>query len=292
VICGFLALDKPAGLTSHGCVARVRRAYRLKRVGHGGTLDPAVTGVLPLALGPATRLLPYLPGGKGYQATIQLGVRTSTDDLQGAVISRQDRPTGLSSATLEAALAHFRGVIQQRPPAVSAVHVQGQRAYVLARQGRPVLLAPRAITIQELRLVRWIPELGQLEVEIACSPGTYIRSLARDLGEILGCGGALGSLRRTHALGFSLRQCVPLDALDGGLPPLLDPLAVLSHLPSHLLDVTQLEGWRCGRPQRSQQEWATGTTVRMVDPDGKLAGLAAVEERGVLRPRLVLDARG
>ncbi|MFN7679143.1 MAG: tRNA pseudouridine(55) synthase TruB, partial [Cyanobacteriota bacterium] len=186
MICGFLALDKPPGPSSHDCVAMVRRAYRLKRVGHGGTLDPAVTGVLPLALGPATRLLPYLPGDKTYRAVVQLGIRTTTDDLQGMVLSRQPHPTDLPEHALEAALAPFRGSILQRPPAVSAVHVQGRRAYALAREGRSVVPPPRPVTLHRLDLNRWDPASGQLELTVECSAGTYIRSLARDLGESIG----------------------------------------------------------------------------------------------------------
>ena len=130
-LCGFLVLDKPAGLSSHACVSQVRRAYGLKRVGHGGTLDPAVTGVLPIALGPATRLLPYFSGDKAYRGVIQLGRTTSSDDLEGETLREQPVPA-LSSAELEAALEPFSGAIQQRPPQVSAVHVNGEigRAHV------------------------------------------------------------------------------------------------------------------------------------------------------------------
>ena len=292
MICGFLALDKPAGLSSHGCVARVRRAYHVKRVGHGGTLDPAVTGVLPIALGPATRLLPYLPGEKAYRAAIQLGIRTDTDDLQGTVLAVQSPPSALSRPELEAALAPFRGTIQQRPPAFSAVHVQGQRAYALARAGEPVVLAPRAVTLHQLDLLSWDAESGVLELEIHCSAGTYIRSLARDLGEALGCGAALAHLRRTIALGFALHHCVRLEDLDGPLPPLLDPLTVLGHLARYQLTGTELASWRCGQAQHAAVGWPTGATVLMVDPDGKLAGLAEMGGNGELRPRLVVDARG
>jgi tRNA pseudouridine55 synthase len=292
VICGFLAVDKPTGPSSHSCVAQVRRAYGLKRVGHGGTLDPAVSGVLPIALGPATRLLPYLPGDKGYRAIIQLGIRTTTDDLQGAVVSRQ-RPDGaLLQQDLEAILAPFRGTIQQRPPAFSAVHVNGKRAYALARQGQPPVLAPREVTLHQLTLLRWDPDLAQLELEILCSSGTYIRSLARDLGDVLGCGAALANLRRTFALGFSLTNCVRLEDLIAAPPVPLDPLAVLSHLPRQPLTPSELEGWRCGRPQRAMAAWPKDTVVLMVDPDGKLAGLAEMGDSHDLRPRLVLDARG
>ncbi|MEB3317433.1 MAG: tRNA pseudouridine(55) synthase TruB [Cyanobacteriota bacterium] len=292
MICGFLALDKPAGPSSHSCVAQVRRAYGLKRVGHGGTLDPAVTGVLPIALGPATRLLPYLPGEKGYRATVQLGVRTDTDDLQGTVLSRQLPPAALTPSELETALAAFRGEIQQRPPAFSAVHVQGQRAYALARSGRAVVLAPRRVTLHQLDLRHWDPVSGLLELDVFCSAGTYIRSLARDLGDALGCGAALASLRRTFALGFALSHCVRLEDLAPPPPAPLDPLVVLAHLPRQSLSPTELAGWRCGRTQQAGQDWPSGTAVLLVDPDGKLAGLAEMEENAVLRPRLVVDACG
>jgi tRNA pseudouridine55 synthase len=290
-------LDKPAGPTSHACVARVRKAYGLKRVGHGGTLDPAVTGVLPIALGPATRLLPYLPGNKAYRAIVQLGLRTTTDDLEGDCLERTDPPRSLTRLELEKALDPFRGAIEQRPPAFSAVHVQGRRAYALARAGEAVVLQARRVTIHRLDLLDWDPELGRLELEIQCSSGTYIRSLARDLGDSLGCGGALAQLRRTAALGFELSQSVPLEALprDGlapPLPPLLDPLVVLDHLPQHRLRLEDGLGWRCGQAQECSQPWPLGSVVVIVAPDGKLAGLAKVEGAGVLQPRLVLHANG
>ncbi len=295
--CGFLVLDKPAGLSSHGCVARVRRAYGLKRVGHGGTLDPAVTGVLPIALGPATRLLPYLSGDKTYRGVVQLGLITSTDDLEGEVLEQRSVPA-LQTSDLEAALAAFRGPIAQRPPAVSAVHVNGQRAYALARAGEAVELPPRPVTIHRLELLAWHPASGQLELEVHCSAGTYIRSLARDLGEALGCGGSLHSLRRTGALGFSLEQSVPLERLAAErlalepLPPLIDPLQALAHLPQHHLDPEAMAGWRCGRPQSCPSTWRAETAVVVVTPDGNLAGMARVTDPGLLQPRLVLDAAG
>jgi len=297
LICGFLVLDKPAGLTSHGCVSRVRKAYGLKRVGHGGTLDPAVTGVLPIALGPATRLLPYLPGDKAYRATVQLGVRTSTDDLEGECLERMDPPRSLTRLDLERALDPFRGSIEQRPPAFSAVHVQGRRAYALARAGEAVVLPARPVTLYRLDLLGWDPELGQVELAIQCSSGTYIRSLARDLGNNLGCGGALAQLRRTAALGFDLSQSVslealPLDGLSHPLPPLLDPVQLLNHLPQHRLRDEDGPGWRCGQVQECSQPWPLNTVVAIVAPDGKLAGLAKVEGAGVLQPRMVLDANG
>lgn len=292
VIYGFLVLDKPAGLTSHDCVARVRRAYQLKRVGHGGTLDPAVTGVLPIALGAATRLLPYLPGEKAYRACVQLGVCTTTDDLEGSVLERSPLPATLSRQDLETALLPFRGRMAQRPPSFSAVHVKGQRAYALARAGQAVELPSRWVELHRLELLAWDPQQGRLELDILCSAGTYVRSLARDLGQALGCGAALASLRRTSAMGFQLSQSVPLEELNISLPPLLDPLAVLPHLPQHSLAADELEGWRCGRPQAARHALPCGEAVLVVAPDGKLAGLAKVGANGVLQPRLVFNANG
>ena len=290
--CGFLVLDKAAGLTSHACVARVRRAYKLKRVGHGGTLDPAVTGVLPIALGPATRLLPYLEGDKTYRGVVQLGLRTVSDDLEGEVLARLAVPA-LEAADLEAALASFRGPIQQVPPQVSAVHVEGQRAYALVRQGEQLELAPRAVTIQRLELLGWDGATARLELLVRCSAGTYIRSLARDLGEALGCGGALAQLRRSEALGFGLEQAVPLEALDQApLPPLLNPLAALGHLPQRQLLDAELEGWRCGRALDHGLSLEAGEPVAVLGPDGNLAGMARTSEGGLLQPKLVFNATG
>ena len=290
--CGFLVLDKAAGLTSHACVARVRRAYKLKRVGHGGTLDPAVTGVLPIALGPATRLLPYLEGDKTYRGVVQLGLRTVSDDLEGEVLARFAVPA-LVASDLEAALAAFRGTIEQVPPQVSAVHVKGQRAYALVRQGEQLELAPRAVTIQRLELLGWDGATARLELLVRCSAGTYIRSLARDLGEALGCGGALAQLRRSEALGFGLEQAVPLEALDQApLPPLMDPLAALGHLPQRQLLDAELEGWRCGRALDHGLSLEAGEPVAVLGPDGNLAGMARTSEGGLLQPKLVFNATG
>ena len=290
--CGFLVLDKAAGLTSHACVARVRRAYKLKRVGHGGTLDPAVTGVLPIALGPATRLLPYLEGDKTYQGVVQLGVSTVSDDLEGEVLARFAVPA-LVASDLEAALAAFRGTIDQVPPQVSAVHVEGQRAYARVRLGEQLNLAARAVTIQRLELLGWDAATASLELLVRCSAGTYIRALARDLGEALGCGGALARLRRTEALGFGLEQAVPLEALDQApLPALLNPLTALGHLPQRRLLDAELEGWRCGRALDHGLSLEAGAPVAVLGPDGNLAGMARTSESGLLQPKLVFNATG
>jgi tRNA pseudouridine55 synthase len=288
--CGFLVLDKPAGLTSHACVAQVRRAYGLKRVGHGGTLDPAVTGVLPIAVGPATRLLPYLTGAKAYRGVVQLGLRTDSDDLQGLILAQQPLPP-LDQTALEQALAPFRGTILQVPPQVSAVHVDGERAYARARRGEASALEPRAVTIETLRLLDWDPDRGRLGLEVRCSAGTYIRALARDLGESLGCGGTLAELRRTEALGFDLAAAVPLERLDPP-PPLLDPLQALGGLPRQQLEPDQLLSWRCGRPLPAAAPQPQEQPVAVLHPDGTLAGIARADGAGLLQPRLVFDAAG
>ncbi|APD48523.1 tRNA pseudouridine(55) synthase TruB [Synechococcus sp. CS-602] len=290
--CGFLVLDKPAGLTSHACVARVRRRYGLKRVGHGGTLDPAVTGVLPIALGSATRLLPYLPGGKAYRGTIQLGLRTSSDDLTGELLERAAVPD-LSPQLLDVCLEAFRGPILQRPPQVSAVHVDGERAYVRARRGETSALEPRPVTIHQLELLGWDGDNQRLELAVSCSAGTYIRSLARDLGAALGCGGALACLRRTEALGFGLAGSVSLERLEEDpLPALQPPLAALAHLPQHRVLAHDWAGWRCGRSQETSLVLALDQAVVVLGPDGSLAGMARLAAEGRLQPRLVLDPAG
>jgi len=248
--------------------------------------------VLPIALGPATRLLPYLSGDKAYRGVIQLGLTSSSDDLEGETLQQRPVPE-LSLTELEAALAPFRGAILQRPPQVSAVHVNGERAYARVRRGEQLDLPPRPVTIHALELLSWEQASGRLELAVRCSAGTYIRSLARDLGEALGCGGCLASLRRTEALGFSLEQALPLEQLQQGAPPaLINPLAPLAALPQHRLAEAAMAGWRCGRVQHGLEALEPGAAVVVVGPDGNLAGMAAALGDGQLQPRLVLQASG
>ncbi|AII48584.1 tRNA pseudouridine synthase B [Synechococcus sp. KORDI-52] len=286
---GFVVIDKPAGLTSHACVSRLRRSYGLKRVGHGGTLDPAVTGVLPIALGPATRLLPYLPGDKTYKGVIQLGRRTNSDDLEGKLLEQQVWPS-LSTDELDAALEPFRGAIEQRPPQVSAIHVNGERAYARARRGEAMELPLRAVTVHRLKLLHWNAALGQLNIEVHCSAGTYIRSIARDLGATLGCGGCLASLRRTQALGFHAHQAHPLPERDAPPPDPVSPLLALGALPRRNLSENEQIDWRCGR--RIAMERGAGETVVVCNADGSLAGIGHREDEDLLRPKVVFDAAG
>ena len=286
---GFVVIDKPAGLTSHACVGRLRRCYGLRRIGHGGTLDPAVTGVLPIALGPATRLLPYLPGDKTYRGQIQLGTTTNTDDLQGETLQQAAWPD-LPIATLDAALAPFRGAIQQCPPQVSAVHVDGERAHNRARRGEVMDLPARPVTIHRLTLLAWNPANGRLDLEVHCSAGTYIRSLARDLGEALGCGGCLAQLRRTQALGFHDGQAVALPEADDAPPAPLSPLQALAHLPRHDLSDAELTDWRCGR--RLSMPDGPSASIVVCDADGEIAGIGLREPGEQLRPKVVFGAAG
>jgi tRNA pseudouridine55 synthase len=209
---GFLNLNKPAGFTSHDCVAKVRRSLKLKRVGHAGTLDPAATGVLPIAIGRATRLLQFLPQDKAYRATIRLGVSTATDDLEGDVLFTQS-VTDLDLDTVNLALQTFHGTIQQVPPNYSAIQVQGQRLYDLARSGQSVQVQARPVEIHHIQVLDWRPgAFPELEVEIVCGPGTYIRAIARDLGQALKTGGTLAQLLRTESSHFRLENSVTLEA--------------------------------------------------------------------------------
>lgn len=293
---GFAVIDKPAGLTSHACVACIRRVLGTRRVGHGGTLDPAVTGVLPIAVGQATRLLPYLPGDKTYRGVIQLGVTTGTDDLQGEVLSRKPLPE-LNRVSLEQALSAFRGSIRQRPPQVSAVHVDGERAHARARRGEVMDLPARTVTLHRLELLDWDPTQAQLEVEVHCTAGTYIRSLARDLGEALGCGGALAKLRRIQALGFSADQAVPLPEpskeVGAGSLTLLRPELALPHLPQRTLNTSEQEDWSCGRRLGAEpHEAPPADAVVVLSEGGRMLGLGLPDSDGGLKPKVVFEARG
>jgi tRNA pseudouridine55 synthase len=207
---GFLNIDKPAGITSHDVVAYIRRAARQKRVGHAGTLDPGATGVLVVALGNATRLIEYVQEAtsKRYRATVRLGLTTTTDDAEGQVLETRAVPS-LGVAAIEQALESFRGTISQVPPMYAALHHEGRRLHELAREGIVVERAARPVTIERLELLDWSPPL--LTLDVMCSKGTYIRSLARDLGEALGCGAHLEALRRTAVGTFLVEDAIPLD---------------------------------------------------------------------------------
>ena len=226
---GLVIVDKPGGWTSHDVVARIRRLAGTRRVGHAGTLDPMATGVLVVGVGQATRLLGHLAlTQKQYSATVRLGQATSTDDAEGEVISRQ-RAADLDPELLLAAVRGLTGEIQQVPPAVSAIKVGGKRAYRLAREGTPPELAARTVRVSSLTVLGIRPQADLLDVdiEVTCSSGTYIRSIARDLGAALGVGGHLTALRRTRVGPYALAAARTLDQLAVSLEliPLADAAA-------------------------------------------------------------------
>ncbi|WP_433084399.1 tRNA pseudouridine(55) synthase TruB [Dactylosporangium sp. CA-052675] len=223
---GLVVVDKPGGMTSHDVVSRMRRIARTRRVGHGGTLDPMATGVLIVGVEKATRLLTYVIGStKEYTATIRLGESTVTDDAEGEVVARTDAST-VTDADLDTALAPLRGEILQVPSAVSAIKVGGVRSYHRVRSGEAVALAARPVTVSRLDVlaVRRAGAHVDVDVDVACSSGTYIRALARDLGAALGVGGHLTALRRTAVGAFTLAEAATLDELAALEDPVTMPL--------------------------------------------------------------------
>lgn len=291
---GILVVSKPAGPTSHDVVALVRRLTGVRRVGHGGTLDPFAMGVLPVFLGRATRMVEYhLADDKAYRASVVLGARSTTDDIDGQMSPGAAPAPGRGD--VERALDAFRGRIEQVPPDHSAVHVGGRRAYQLARGGEKPELAARAVTIHALELSDWDtddPDRPVALLEIRCSAGTYVRSLARDLGERLGCGAYLGALSRTASGPFTLAAAHPLEAVREELaagriePLLLPPDAGLDAIPVVQLPARDSEALARGQVVRvrgpvadaSDASGASGEdgVVRVVDATGRLAAMARI----------------
>jgi tRNA pseudouridine55 synthase len=231
VINGIFVIDKPEGVTSHDVVMRVRGWVHQRRVGHLGTLDPLATGVLPLALGEATKLSRLLTlGQKGYAGRIRLGIETTTYDREGEVVRESPGPWP-GREEVEKALETFRGEMEQVPPPFSAVKRGGQAAYRRARRGEEVELEPRKVTIYDLEVTSYEPPFVGLEV--LCSSGTYLRSLAQDVGGMLGTGGTLWNLRRTRSGPFTLDQAIPLDDLDRTDPARVIPMAASTGLPTY-----------------------------------------------------------
>ncbi len=296
---GILIVDKPSGPTSHDIVALVRRLAATKRVGHGGTLDPFASGVLPVFLGRATRMLEYHLGDpKSYRATVCFGASSTTDDLDGE-LSPVDG-SAPERATVEAALEAFRGRITQVPPAYSAIKVAGRRAYALARAGEPPVLAPRQVTIERLELVAWDdsdPARPIAIIELDCSPGTYVRALARDLGRAVGSAAYLGGLARTASGPFRLAEAHPLDEIRAAAAAgpdalealLLRPDAGLEAWPALTLAPAELVAIGQGRfvrPAAGLPAAAPGARLRLLDGEGRLAAIAAIRD-GRLAPEKV-----
>ncbi|MDO8753795.1 MAG: tRNA pseudouridine(55) synthase TruB [Anaerolineales bacterium] len=275
-ISGALVVDKPVGMTSHDVVQAIRNGTGLRRAGHTGTLDPRASGVLVILVGPAVRLSEYVSASdKRYQAIIRLGGSTDTFDAEGLVTLSKD-PLTVTEAQFEEALKTYIGEIEQTPPPYSAVKVQGRKAYEMARQGEEVELAPRKITVHHLEVLEWTPP--EVVIDIHCSSGTYVRSLANDIGIKLGCGAYLVGLRRTKSGRFTLRDSVPLRKLQeaftaGNWYQYLIPAAeALGDWPAVELNPDEVEGIRHGHRVKVVGE-PTETKVRGVSTQGELVAL-------------------
>lgn len=296
---GLLVVDKPAGMTSHDVVAHVRRLCGQRQVGHAGTLDPLATGVLILCLGRATRLSEYLQAHpKRYQATLRLGETTDTFDADGQVVRQAPVPP-LTSAELSDYLQRFRGVIQQRPPAFSAVKCSGVPAYRRARRGEAIDLPARTVQIAELRLLEW--SSPHLRLEIVCSAGTYIRSLAHDLGEAIGCGAHVVALRRLASGPFTVADAITWSELEKGAPEawqkrILPLAAAVADLPAARLDEQMLRAVAHGQaiviPALSEVDPSTEGIAAGLTTTGDLAAILRYDvERQAWRPEKVFLER-
>jgi tRNA pseudouridine55 synthase len=291
---GLLVVDKPAGWTSHDVVGRARRLVGTRKVGHAGTLDPMATGVLVLGVERATRLLGHLAlDTKSYLATIRLGLATTTDDAEGEPLGAPADTGGLTERAVADGVAALTGEIAQVPSSVSAIKVDGRRAYERARAGEEVVLEARPVTVHrfDVLVTRSEPPFRELDVLVDCSSGTYVRALARDLGASLGVGGHLTALRRTRVGPFTLAQARTLDDLaaeeeaQGRASLSLDlDAAVATAFPRRDADGDEAAGLAHGRPLAAG---GTAGTVGVFGPDGHVVGLVA-DDRGAARPVLVL----
>jgi tRNA pseudouridine55 synthase len=288
---GALVVDKPAGWTSHDVVARLRGVAGTRKVGHAGTLDPMATGVLVVGVGRATRLLGYLSAeSKAYEATIRLGQSTVTDDAEGGEIVSSADASWIDDEKIESALAGLRGDIMQVPSAVSAIKVDGRRAYARVRAGDDVELPARAVRVDELsvRDVRRVGSLVDVDVVVVCSSGTYVRALARDAGAALGVGGHLTALRRTRVGSFTLDDAHPLDELTSrsdGLPFISLADVAAATFPVYVATVDEASWVRNGRRLNAALP-VIGSPVAVLDHGGDL--LALYEQQGdVAKPLAV-----
>jgi tRNA pseudouridine55 synthase len=298
---GLIVVDKPQGITSHGVVARMRRICGTRKVGHGGTLDPMATGVLIVAVGKATKLLTYVSGlDKSYTATIRLGESTVTDDAEGDATGYAN-PKAVTEERIRAGLAAMVGEIDQVPSSVSAVKIDGKRAYKRVREGEAVELKPRRVTIASIEVGSVTPSVSaagedlpvlDVDVDVSCSSGTYIRAIARDLGAALGVGGHLTALRRTRIGGFGLDTAATLDALaersDAGEPlgALTMGEAAARLMPTRTATAAEAKALSYGKPLD-----AAGIAGRyaVLDDQGELLAVL-VEQGGIAKPETVFAA--
>ncbi len=291
---GVVNLDKPVGPTSHDMVDLVRRLTGMRRIGHAGTLDPLASGVLPILVGAATRFSDDLTGGpKRYDAVIRLGIKSATDDAQGPLEVVGPPP---EMAAVRAGLGSFVGTFEQRPPAFSARKTGGVVAHRAARAGNPVEAASRSVTVEAIVLLGSERGDGWLDLrcDIRCAPGTYIRSIARDLGDRLGCGGHVHALQRTEAAGLRIADAIVPSRLEelaseGLLSTAILPVGPLLHLPEVRLDAEAAGRFVHGSPV--QMRGTTGAGRHAVFGDGELLGIGMLRD-GLLEPRTVIETSG
>jgi len=302
---GFLVINKEKGCTSHDCVKQIRNLLNSKKVGHTGTLDPEVTGILPIAIGSATRFIQYLPQGKTYIGQIKLGIRTSTDDIHGKIINQKDWPK-ISDEKLDQYLNKFRGIIKQVPPKVSSVHVNGERAYKKSFKNENFELEPRKVKIDELLLIKWDQINGIIEIKIKCSAGTYIRAIARDIGEILNSEGCLLQLKRISACGFDEQNSIKISDIEkekGGITAtnfIIPTISALNHISTFVLTKEeQINFWQTGRAIKIDINFFNKSTtfdyddpVKVIDNRETLLGIGFLnKELTKINPKLVLNAK-
>lgn len=295
---GLLLLNKPAGKTSFGAVAAVKRLIGEKRAGHTGTLDPMATGVLPIFLGRATALSSYLlDADKSYTAEIQLGITTDTDDITGNVLSQKDF-SFVSESLLLSVIEKFIGNIKQAPPIYSAIKKDGVRLYSLAREGKTADIPEREVCVYAINLISFDPKCGKFCIDVTVSKGTYIRSLARDMGEALGCGATLSDLCRTSTSGFDISQCVSLDMLTAeniGQFLLNEETAVLRLPAVHITQkqaVRFCNGGQLGFERLSRSDFEDGQLLRVKYGDVFLGlGYADSRKREVAIRCIINDIR-
>jgi len=294
---GWCVFDKPYGMTSTKAVAVVRAIFNAQKAGHAGTLDPLASGLLPIALGEATKTVPFaVDGAKEYEFTVRWGQETNTDDTEGEVVEQSDnRPT---AQDIEAILANYTGLVSQVPPQFSAIKLAGERAYDLARAGKKVEIKPRDVQIDGLELVS-SPNQDHSRFKVRCGKGTYIRSLARDMGRDIGCFGHVSALRRTFVKPFSSRDMILLEKLEelshkgadrtGLLACLLPIDAVLDDIPAVLIDQSQALSLRQGRAIILRgRDAPVNKDLVVAKYRGNPVALASVE-KGMLKPKRVFN---
>lgn len=283
---GFLNVYKPKGITSHDVVSALRRITKVKQIGHTGTLDPFAEGVLPICIGKATRLIEYLDDDKAYTGTIQLGSSTTTYDLEGEEVNFSDKKVTLNE--IEAALDKFRGEIEQLPPIYSAIKVNGKKLYEYAREGKEVKIEPRGVNISNLRILNFYPETRQVELHIECSKGTYIRSIANDLGEELGTYGHLVKLVRVKAGMFEVNNAVSLEHIqtkEDVEKLLIAPLTKLNYM-TYELNKNELVKVSNGTAIMPSKELPENSLILLTSQERLIA--AAKMTKGLLRCLKVL----